>query len=61
MRRTLAIIAAVSAIPAAQVWALVETKGPPESKPFLQWIITLVVVGAIAAIAFKNAKRSPND
>ena len=37
----------------------VQTASPPEpSKPVLQWIITLLMVGLCAAILFKNAKRT---
>lgn len=47
---------------AASALAITTAKAPEaEAKPFLQWIITIVVCGAIGAITFKNGKRTPHD
>jgi type IV secretory pathway VirB2 component (pilin) len=41
--------------------AVREAGAPQPSKPWLQWIVTVLMAGACAAIMFKNAKRSHQD
>jgi drug/metabolite transporter (DMT)-like permease len=55
----IAVLLAAPMMPAA--FAFRGAPDPEPTKPWLQWIVTLLMVGACAAIMFKNAKRSHQD
>jgi hypothetical protein len=44
------------AVPTA--WAINRAGEPNPQKPIFQWLFSVVMVGLICAIAFKNPKRS---
>lgn len=43
---------------AAAAMAVHQASDPKPEKPVFQWIFALVMAGLIAAVAFKNPKRS---
>ena len=61
-RITHAVVACVvlcfahGAVPVA--WAVQRASEPKPEKPIFEWIFSLVMVGLVCVVAFKNPKRS---